>query len=874
MKRFFKHPAIIVVLILIITAAFIIPMRGLVVKNSAKSFFPSDHPSFLRIENLGDTYGSSIFMDICLTADEGTIFKSQIIKSITDITAELEDLELVDSVQSISNTDFPDGTSEGMVVSNLVSDDFSGTDEELAELKNNLMDWGEMYSRSLYSNDLSSTQILVTIDKDITEPQMHEMYLKVKMMMNGYQNDGFSVIIAGDPVLTQVAEEYMYADLSLLIPVVILVVLLSLFFSFKKLDGTLLPAISVVISTIWTVGIMSIVGTPFSIVSTCLPILLIAVGSAYGIHVMTHYYHDRKLYTEVLTKEENTNLVINSLHKVLRPVFLAGFTTIIGFISITSSPIKPLKDFGIYSAVGVAISLMICITFIPALMILKYKEKPEDEKHQLKNTLLTKAEARKNARFDGFYEETGAHRGRIIFFTLIIVILSFAGFSNLNIESALISYFPVDSSIRVDSSYISEKFGGTNTFNVVVKGQKPGDLANPEVLCAMDELKNHLLINCDNVGKILSYSDFIKRMNKVMNYPSAPVEDGGYDEDFAADSFFDDGSSDEAESFSFFGDDSFGDAEIDAYDEDFAADTPVYLSLGDSYTAEEGLALLDLAVKNINPNNLNAESVITYIKKEFNYRGAAYNEIPSDPVKYGVADIEELKNLISQYLLLYSGSLDSFSDDAMEPSQARMLIELKDYETNNTGNVMNEIDSFAGSHFPEGYSVEITGLAEMEYALTDMITSSQIKSLLLAMILVFIVVAISYRSIVAGFFGIIPLLFAILINFGIMGFFHINLDMVTSLIASIAIGIGVDYTIHFLERYHQERLLSDDLSEVTKNTIRSSGKGIITNARSCRFWISCTFAQQVYCSEIHWSTCSNYYVYLIYGSFSVTAYIT
>ncbi|MBN2618180.1 MAG: MMPL family transporter, partial [Spirochaetales bacterium] len=76
------------------------------------------------------------------------------------------------------------------------------------------------------------------------------------------------------------------------------------------------------------------------------------------------------------------------------------------------------------------------------------------------------------------------------------------------------------------------------------------------------------------------------------------------------------------------------------------------------------------------------------------------------------------------------------------------------------------------------------------------------------------------------------LLIAIIINFGIMGIFHINLDMITALIASIAIGVGVDYTIHFLSTYHKERLLTDDLKVVSRNTIITSGKAILINAAS------------------------------------------
>ena len=98
--------------------------------------------------------------------------------------------------------------------------------------------------------------------------------------------------------------------------------------------------------------------------------------------------------------------------------------------------------------------------------------------------------------------------------------------------------------------------------------------------------------------------------------------------------------------------------------------------------------------------------------------------------------------------------------------------------------------------------------------------------------MVFIIVAISFKSIVAGFYGIIPLAFSLIINFGLMGHLGIKLDVGTAMVASIAIGIGVDYTIHFLHSYHQNRRENDDLYQVTRETLSSTGKAIIFNAIS------------------------------------------
>ena len=102
--------------------------------------------------------------------------------------------------------------------------------------------------------------------------------------------------------------------------------------------------------------------------------------------------------------------------------------------------------------------------------------------------------------------------------------------------------------------------------------------------------------------------------------------------------------------------------------------------------------------------------------------------------------------------------------------------------------------------------------------------------MVLSLLSVFIIIAISFKSGWAGILGAIPLAFTIILNYMMMGFTHINLDLITSIIASVAVGVGIDYTIHFLTTYREERSKTDDIVLVTKETFRKSGHGIITNA--------------------------------------------
>ncbi len=216
--------------------------------------------------------------------------------------------------------------------------------------------------------------------------------------------------------------------------------------------------------------------------------------------------------------------------------------------------------------------------------------------------------------------------------------------------------------------------------------------------------------------------------------------------------------------------------------------------------------------------------------RELNYGGAAYDEIPTDPDKYPVSDMQGLQNLVSQYLLLYSGSLDDFADDSLEPQSARMYVVLEATNSLVAEEVSEGAREYAAAHFPEGYDISIAGFSDMESAVTRLIVNSQLWSLFSALVVVFVIVSLANRSAVAGLYGIVPLSFAILINFGVMGITGIKLNIATAMIASIAIGIGIDYTIHFLTRYRIERAETDDLREVTKRSILTTGKAILYNA--------------------------------------------
>jgi predicted RND superfamily exporter protein len=126
----------------------------------------------------------------------------------------------------------------------------------------------------------------------------------------------------------------------------------------------------------------------------------------------------------------------------------------------------------------------------------------------------------------------------------------------------------------------------------------------------------------------------------------------------------------------------------------------------------------------------------------------------------------------------------------------------------------------------------ITGPVFTKIELADLVVDGQIKSLVFALLVVFVLLSYIFKSIKAGILSSLPLTIAILILFGLMGYFGISLDIATALLSSIMIGVGIDYTIHFLWRFKKERKLGHDHKEAVHITLTTTGRGIIFNALS------------------------------------------
>ena len=270
MKNLLRYPVIVLAIILALTVFFALQLPNLVINNDLKIFIPDDHPSKQAHYSMQDTFGSQSVVSVGVEFSAGSVFEKERIEMISELSSRIETLDYVDSVNSLTTADYIQGTTEGMQARSL-GEGFSGTEADVRRIKGRVLSWQEMYRRNIVSDDFSATQIAVTLTKNTTSEEREAFYSQLKPVLADFKKSDINFYVAGDPVSMVLINENITGDLTYLVPIVTLVVLLVLFFAFRNVGGVLLPIITVLMSTIWATGMMSLLDIYFSMISTVVP---------------------------------------------------------------------------------------------------------------------------------------------------------------------------------------------------------------------------------------------------------------------------------------------------------------------------------------------------------------------------------------------------------------------------------------------------------------------------------------------------------------------------------------------------------------------------------------------------------------------------
>ena len=645
--------------------------------------------------------------------------------------------KVVDSIISPLTSADITGENDTLETYDLIEKDDDGrrilpsSGKEIGEFRQRL-ERNPSFEKGLYCRDPQTGEItdfcvvIKFINLDDQDPVVREM-----MEVIDHHRDDLTIVSSGVPVVNMWMNDYMHADLFRNIPLVLLVVVIVFYFNFRSVRGVLLPFVTLGLAELWILGLMGYIGYRITPVGVSIPPLMIAVGSSYAIHLLNQYYSD---FSKIIKMDKKTGLY-ESMSHISLTVLLAGLTTFVAFMSLASSQVSAVREWGIASAIGVMFAVFISCSLIPACLVL------------LPNTIPSVLSRKKNAETMVDKIITLMAKGSIVHYRKVLIVVgiliavSVTGIFRINIETAFLNYFRENDQVRVDTRNVGGKFGGGWCYDILIDSGKTDGVKDPEFLVTIENLRKWLVSDKNpdlNIGRTESFSDFIKTMHMAMNNDD-----------------------------------------------------------------------------------------ISFYK------------------------IPETRADIIDYLEIYSGDDDNSDGrfDEFEPfvdidfRMCNLLARLCEKEDYNVGTtkikiIAGKIADYLDKNLPEGISYNISGFPMMNVKLVHYIVLGQMQSLLLSLLVVGLIVALLFQQIKAGPLALIPMSIAVIVNFGIMGWLQIDLDMATSVIAAITIGIGVDDTIHFLNTFRQNRAQGLDIDETIRRTLTVSGKAILFTSIALIFGFS------------------------------------
>ncbi len=708
LNKLLNYKWVVLIVILLITVFFFLQMRGKSrMETNLDEYMPKDHPAFIYSDKMEALFDIKDGIIIALQNKNG-VFNTATLDTLKQLTRRFQKMPEIDKndVTSLYTADNIVGTEDGMDVKRFYKR-VPKTPEKLEDLKKKVEN-NEMIFGRLVSTDETVTVIIAEIGDSVFT---QEFYNRILATTKASETKDIKIYVAGRPIVEGTLALLGPEDMKRMVPIVIVVIMLVLFFMLRSFKSMLITMLVVFISTIWVFGLMAWTGIPIYSVSTMIPVMLIAIGVAYGIHLYSHLH----MYLQEHPDAEKREAMEDMIHFMWKPVMMTAVTTAIGFLSLLTSQVYPIKYFGLFTAFGVMVAFMLSLIFIPAMVMIfglpKAKKSRKQDDEEVKQDGLAARFARGVIKF----------RYISIIATAVIVILSIIGMQKIWINSSFLDKFEKTSDIVKTDHFINEYFGGTTTLNLILDaGDQKDTFKEPAVLKLVDNMQNKVETELPVVGNSFSLADYIDRMNKVMNADSEK-----------------------------------------------------------------------------------------------------YNCIPDN------------QDLIAQYLLLYEMSGDPENLNRVvnyDYNKLNITFQLKSDNSQAINSAIDLIETYKDDFKQHGISMNYAGSGYKGLVFTDLILEGQIKSIIISLIIVIILLSLMFRNVWIGFIGSVPIIITALISFGVMGFLNIPLNTTTALLSSIAIGIGIDYAVHFLEQYRLNAAATGDKILTAEKTMAHSGRAIIFNA--------------------------------------------
>ena len=488
-------------------------------------------PDLKYLKEINERYNAKEFLVLTYTPKEAMTSESSI-NNLLSLKYKIQSLEWVHSVITLLDIPLLNSTDKTLTerLQNFSTLKSEGIDKERGfnEILNS-----PVFRNFVISEDGKTTGIIVNIKKneklkefegkskneienykDTIKKKNHENIIQIREIIKTYNQVG-KIHLGGIPMIADDMMSFIKNDIIVFGIGVLLFIIATLWFVFRKLVWIIVPISSCFFSVLIMTGLLGLLGWKVTVISSNFIALMLILTMAMNIHMSTRFLQLKKINPNL----KNSEIILMTTSKMFWPIIYTVLTTICAFLSLIFSEIKPIIDFGWMMTLGLITSFIITFTLLPTLLNFFSNEKVElQEEKKSKITL--------------FLGNISINNKKTIFsITLVAIILSVIGISRLEVENSFINYFNKNTEIYQGMKLIDEKLGGTTPLEVILKFSKlekeiPKDKEDEDFEdWSDDENQNNEKYwftkdKIDRIEKVHNYLDELPQIGKVLSFSS------------------------------------------------------------------------------------------------------------------------------------------------------------------------------------------------------------------------------------------------------------------------------------------------------------------------------------------------------------------
>ena len=522
-KNIIEKPKLIFILLLICLVGFGYNSKNFKLDASSETLLIEGDPDLEYLNEITKRYGAREFLVLTYTPEENMI-SSNSIRNLNNLKDEITKLDWVHGVITLLDIPLLNSSDKPLVerlqnFQTLKSDDIDKK-RGFEEIVNS-----PVFRNFVVSEDGKTSGIIVYLKskdtqkkfknkyelekyKDELKKKNHKNILEIREVIKEFNKES-KIHLGGIPMIADDMMSYIKNDIVVFGLGVLLFIICTLWFVFRKLIWIIVPISSCFFSVIIMMGLLGLLGWKVTVISSNFIALMLILTMAMNIHMSTRFLQLTKQFPEL----KKSKIVLMTTGKMFWPIIYTVLTTICAFLSLIFSEIKPIIDFGWMMTLGLITSFLITFTLLPTLLNFVKSN----------NVSLSKEQ---NSKITSFFGSVSINNKNIIFSsTIIIIILSIIGILRLEVENSFINYFKKNTEIYKGMKLIDEKLGGTTPLEVIIKFPKVDKEETEEEDDWGDEEENDekYWFTKDKINKINmvhNYLDSLEPVGKVLSFSS------------------------------------------------------------------------------------------------------------------------------------------------------------------------------------------------------------------------------------------------------------------------------------------------------------------------------------------------------------------